>query len=308
MSEQNEGFCSQRVDAFMEAHSEFADVVQRCRDLLALQKKTVEQLAFSGEQEFIWTEDDFLSGVPLVTKIDPVFFREPLRQSAAIMSLGLAEIFPSLRSSITRLEQYLKDDGGCDKCLAVVIHGDADAFAAAAIAAGVEQNFLLFYLRAVYSPCVAAIRPKLAQHPSVVLWRKRYCPICGSDPDLETLELHANEADFVVSKSGQAWLHCPQCGLRWRFSRAVCPSCGTQENDKLTRYALSEKPQEFIYACDACNHYLPCMDIAESTDFDVVSNLDCAPLTLMHLDAMAQAKGYEPLSPGAGAIFRLIGQ
>ena len=100
MSEQNEGFCSQRVDAFMEAHSEFADVVQRCRDLLALQKKTVEQLAFSGEQEFIWTEDDFLSGVPLVTKIDPVFFREPLRQSAAIMSLGLAEIFPSLRSSI----------------------------------------------------------------------------------------------------------------------------------------------------------------------------------------------------------------
>ncbi|MBT9747865.1 formate dehydrogenase accessory protein FdhE [Desulfovibrio desulfuricans] len=308
MSEQYEGFCSQRMDAFMKAHSEFADVVQRCRDLLALQKKTGKQLSFSEGQEFVWTEDDFLSGVPLVTKIDPVFFRVPLRQSSVLMFTGLAEIFPSLRGSIAQMEQYLKDDDGCGKCLAVVIHGDAEALAAAACAADVEQNFLLFYVRAVYSPCVAAMRPRLAQHPSVVLWRKRYCPVCGSDPDLETLELHANEADFVVSKSGQAWLHCPQCGLRWRFARAVCPSCGTQENDKLTRYALSEKPQEFIYACDACNHYLPCMDIAEATDPDVFSNLDCASLALVHLDAMAQAKGYEPLSPGAGAIFRLIGQ
>ena len=89
-------------------------------------------MSLSDGQEFVWTEDDFLSGVPLVTKIDPVFFREPLRQSAALMSTGLAEIFPSLRGSIAQMEQYLKGDDGCDKCLAVVIRGDAEAPAAAA--------------------------------------------------------------------------------------------------------------------------------------------------------------------------------
>jgi len=306
MAVQHENLCSRRIDTFIETHAEFKDVVLRCSDLLALQKNAETQLTLD-KQDFIWTEEEFVSGVPLVTKLAPAFFMEPLRKAAAIMNPGLAELFPPLKGSIDRAARYLEGDAGCAACLAVAIQGDADALAAAANAAGVEENFLLFYVRAVYSPCVSALRPKLEDHPSVVLWRKRYCPVCGSDPDLETLELHANEEDYVVSKSGQAWLHCPQCGQHWRFSRAVCPSCGTQENSMLTRYALSEKPQEFIYACDACNHYLPCIDMAEMPDQQAHSDLDCASLTLVHLDAMAQAKGYEPLSPAAGTLVRLLG-
>lgn len=306
MAVQLENLCSGRIDAFIETHVEFRDVVMRCSGLLALQKKVEAQLALD-KQDFVWTEEEFVSGVPLVTKIAPAFFMEPLRHAAAAMNQDLAGLFPPLGDSIDRMARYLADDTGCAICLAVAIVGDAEALATAAKAAEVEENFLLFYVRAVYGPCVAALRPMLEDHPSVVLWRKRYCPICGSDPDLETLEIHANEADYVVSKSGQAWLHCPQCGQHWRFSRAVCPSCGTQENSKLTRYALSDRPQEFIYACDACNHYLPCIDMAEYPDQDTHSDLDCASLTLVHLDAMAQGKGYEPLSPAAGALVRLLG-
>ena len=240
-----------------------------------------------------------------MTKLPQAFFVEPFKVAAAKMSRQLGELFSPVGESFNPLQQCLDDDAWITQCLSAVINGDAEALAAAAGSVDLRPEILLFYARAVYSPCVAALRPLLEEHPSVVLWRKRYCPICGSDPDLETLEIHADEADFVVSKSGQAWLHCPQCGLHWRFARAVCPSCGTQENSKLTRYSLPENPQEFIYACDACNHYLPCIDMADSSVSDAVVNMDCASLSLVHLDAMAQSRGYVPLSPAAWALVRL---
>lgn len=298
--------CDEKVGLFVNKYPEFKEFMARWVKLLVLQQEVQAGLKFPDVQNFAWTEEEFIGGVPLATKLPLQLFAEPFRLSAAKMGSQLAEIFPPLGESIDRLQKRLEDDTWSAQCLAAVVNGDAAALAAAASSVDISAEILLFYVRAVYSPCAKALRPLLEQHPSVVLWRKRYCPVCGSDPDLETLEIHADEADFVVSKSGQAWLHCPQCGLHWRFSRAVCPSCGTQENSKLTRYSLADNPQEFIYACDACNHYLPCIDMAESPAKDSLESMDCASLSMVHLDAMAQARGYEPLSPAAWALVRMV--
>lgn len=307
MAVQQRNVCAESVQIFVEEHHEFKEFVACWLGLYALQQEVKGGLGYTVGQDFAWTEEEFMGGVPLATKLPIDFFMKPFRESAAKMGSRLAEIFPPLGESISQMQMRLADDAWGLQCLCAVVNGDTAALASAASSADVPPEVLLFYARAVYSPCVRALRPLLEEHPSVVLWRKRYCPVCGSDPDLETLEVHADEADFVVSKSGQAWLHCPQCGLHWRFSRAVCPSCGTQENSKLTRYSLSEKPQQFIYACDACNHYLPCIDLGDSAGPDALPDLDCASLLLVHLDAMAQAKGYEPLSPAAWAVIRLLG-
>ena len=306
MTMQQGDVCDERVNGFIENHPEFKEVVTRWAKLLLLQQEVMAGLKLPDVQDFAWTEEEFIGGVPLVTKLSPQMFMEPFRESAAMLGSYLAEMFPPLGESLGSMQKSLKDDVWSAQCLAAVVSGDVAALDAAAGSVGLSPEMLLFYARAVYSPCAKAMRPLLEEHPSVVLWRKRYCPICGSDPDLETLEIHADEADFVVSKSGQAWLHCPQCGLHWRFSRAVCPSCGTQENSKLTRYSLADKPQEFIYACDACNHYLPCIDMAESPAKDSLASMDCASLSMVHLDAMAQARGYEPLSPAAWALVRMV--
>lgn len=306
MTVQQSEACDERVDAFVKKHPEFKEFVAPWAKLLMVQQEVMAGLKFPDVQDFAWTEEEFIGGVPLTTKLPAEFFIVSFREAAAKIGSSLADTFPPLAESINRLQKRLEDDAWCVQCLSAVVSGDAAALAAAASSADVSPEIMLFYARAVYSPCAKALRPLLEEHPSVVLWRKRYCPICGSDPDVETLEIHADEADFVVSKSGQAWLHCPQCGLHWRFSRAVCPSCGTQENSKLTRYSLAENSQEFIYACDACNHYLPCIDLADSSVPETLSNMDCASLSMVHLDAMAQAKGYEPLSPAAWALVRLL--
>lgn len=305
MAWQQKTACEERLTGFVENHPEFKGYVARWNNLLALQHEARAGLIFPAVQDFSWTEEEFIGGVPLVTKLSPEFFVEQFKVSAEKMARPLAQLFPLLGENFNQLQQRLTDDAWIVQCLSAVINGDAEALAAAAGSVDLRPEILLFYARAVYSPCVAALRPLLEEHPSVVLWRKRYCPICGSDPDLETLEIHADEADYVVSKSGQAWLHCPQCGLHWRFSRAVCPSCGTQENSKLTRYSLSENSQEFIYACDACNHYLPCIDMADGAASGAALDMDCASLALVHLDAIAQSRGYEPLSPAAWACVQL---
>ena len=308
MAGQQRNACAERVDAFVEKHPEFRDFVARWASLRALQQEAKLGLMLPEIQDFAWSEEEFIGGVPLATKLPPAFFMESFRAASAKMGQGLAEMFPPMAESFNRLQKCLDDDAWSAQCLAAVVNGDAASLAAAADSAAVQPEILLFYVRAVYSPCVMAVRPMLEGHPSVVLWRKRYCPICGSDPDLETLEIHTDETDYVVSKSGQAWLHCPQCGMHWRFSRAVCPSCGTQENSKLTRYSVAENSQQFIYACDACNHYLPCIDMTESSASGEFFDLDCAALSTVHLDAMAQARGYEPLSPAAWGLVRLCGQ
>jgi len=299
--------CGKNLQACTRSHPGFHDIVASFKRVLLAQRQTVDSLSLHETCAITCTEDEFLSGTSLATKLHPAVFLKPFKQSAAKVWPELAKAFPALSESLEGLERELQNDVWCTACLEALVHGNGQSFEAALRAVQVEPQVLLACLRIAYVPCITAIRPVLAEHPSVKLWRKRFCPICGSDPDMGTLELHATGADFVVSKSGQAWLHCPQCGQHWRFSRAVCPACGTQENSSLTRYFLPEEPREFIYACDACKHYLPYKDLTENTDDTECFDRDATSLEFMHLDAMAQASGYEPLSPVLWANLGLTG-
>jgi FdhE protein len=149
-------------------------------------------------------------------------------------------------------------------------------------------------LRAAYAPCIAAHKSVLTALAPVKLWRKPYCPVCGSDPDLAMLENHPDTSEFLVSKSGEIWHHCPTCTYRWRFVRMVCPGCGNQDHETLNRFSLPGSPREYIYACDKCRQYLPCLDLVERAD---AIDFDLAALNAVHLDAAAQASGYTPISP-----------
>lgn len=51
-----------------------------------------------------------------------------------------------------------------------------------------------------------------------------------------------------------------------------------------------------IHACTTCRHYLLVLDLVDS---DTVCDVDLIPIRLVHLDAVAQAKGYVPLAVSA---------
>lgn len=285
------------LDAYANTHQPLAGVVTHFGRLLCAQRAVSATLPIAMPGAISVEEAVFLAGEPLGARLEPALFPSFFRQAAEALWPFLGEEFPPLREPLGLLAKILEQDSCCMDCLWAVVRGDAEALHRVASQAGVGQDMLLFALRTAYGPCIAALRPQLAELPLVTLWRKCFCPICGSDPDLETLELHPDEKDYVVSQSGEAWLHCPQCHQHWRFTRAVCPSCGNQENDKLTRLSLPDAPYEFLYACDACHKYLPCLDLTAMPENGRSPDLAFAALKMVHLDAIAQKRGYTPLSP-----------
>lgn len=273
----------------------FRDIIDRFGLLLARQTETRAALQPADLGAMVVVEERFLSGEPLVSFLDPVLFEGPFRQSASQVWPVLGVIFPLLAESLAELRQKLEQDTAWTaQCLRAVAHGDADALEAASARAGVAPDFLLMALRTAYAPCVAVHKAAMTALAPVELWRKAHCPVCGSDPDLAVLESTSEPTEFLVSKGGEIWHHCPVCTHRWRFMRLACPGCNNQDHETLNRFSVPGMPREYIYACDACGQYLPCLDLLERADR---VDFDLAALHAIHLDAAAQASGYRPLSP-----------
>ncbi|NLV95992.1 MAG: formate dehydrogenase accessory protein FdhE [Desulfovibrionales bacterium] len=289
------------VNNFTIHHEAFQKIIERFGVLLRRQEELQEKLeAVDMSMENI-DEQRFLGGEPVVSFVPSQDF-EPLFQVAAkdiwpVLSI----IFPPLAESLKALGQKLETDTSwAHLCLQAVAHGNAQALDQAATQAIVAPDFLLLALRAAYGPCIAVQKDNLIKNVPIEVWRQAYCPVCGSDPDLATLENHPDPSEFLVSKSGELWHHCPTCTHRWRFVRMQCPNCGNKDHKSLTRFNMPDSLQTIIYACEQCQHYLPCLNLVENSQ---KINFNQAALNLVHLDAAAQSKGYTPLSPAPWAVF-----
>lgn len=273
----------------------FRDIIDRFGLVLGRQAETRAWLTPVDLGSFVVDEERFLEGEPLVGFLQPDRLVQTLTLAASRMWPVLGVVFPSLAGSLTVLGDRIRDDAAwATSCLHAVALGDAAALESAAIQAGVSPDFLLMALRTAYAPAIAAHKSALTALAPVDLWRRSYCPVCGSDPDLAMLENHPDPSEFLVSKSGEVWHHCPTCTHRWRFVRLVCPGCGNQNHETLNRFAVPGAPHEYIYTCEECRQYLPCLDLVEKSDR---IDFDLAALHAVHLDAVAQSRGYTPLSP-----------
>lgn len=273
----------------------FREIIERFGLLVCRQADARAELSKLDFAVGACDEDRFLDGEALVGFVDAEAFGPMLRRAASRIWPVLGITFPALHEALITLGRRLEAaTTWTTLCLRGVVHGDGEALDLAAAQAGVTPDFLLMALRAAYAPCIAAQKDVLLRQVPAHLWRKPYCPVCGSDPDLATLENHPDPSEFLISKSGEVWHHCPVCAHHWRFARMVCPGCGNQDHDRMSRLTAEENPREHIYVCDQCRQYLPCLDLVESTaSFD----FDLAALGLVHLDAVAQTRGYAPLSP-----------
>lgn len=275
-------------------HEAFREIIDRFGLLLRRQLAVRDALDLPKSPEITLSEEEFLTGVSLVEGIEPTFFIPIFRQAATQIWPALGSIFPDLQETLSRLEQKLDSDEWIALVLKVLARSDAEAADRAAEESHTAPDFMLLCLQAAWMPVMSAVRPLLLDFALVDSWRKAHCPICGSEPDMAVLENHPDPSEFLISKSGEVWHHCPTCLHRWRFVRVVCPACDNHDHKQLTRFSLPDAPQEFIYACENCRQYLPCVDLVESSS---KMDFDLAALGLIHLDAAAQSKGYAPLSP-----------
>ncbi len=115
-------------------------------------------------------------------------------------------------------------------------------------------------------------------HVDEALWRRGYCPVCGSAPDFAALD----------EETGARHLLCSRCNSEWLYHRLGCPFCGTTDHTQISYY-VSDDGVYRLYVCDACQRYLKTVDLRE-VNREVL--LPVERLTTLAMDAAARQEGY----------------
>jgi len=239
--------------------------------------------------------EQFAQGKPLLSFTSLFTSPGTLQQAVACMLPEMERLFPSIATSLNTLGQSFAANPDLSKqLLDILANDDTAAMNSLADELQISSETLDFAVREILKTClqrqVEYLAPLIADMP----WSKGYCPICGSPPDLAFLRPKDPEpSEFLISKSGQFWLHCSLCGHSWRFVRAKCPQCDISDHKKLEYFTSKGSEDERIYACNSCKRYVPCVDL---TNRGASVNLDLEPLALLHLDFLAQEKGFKPLA------------
>ncbi len=121
-------------------------------------------------------------------------------------------------------------------------------------------------------------KPELAAH----VWKKGYCPVCGSFPHLA-----------ILGDAGQRLLSCPDCGHNWPFARLACPYCDHEDPQETNIFFIEGQKENSAFTCDKCRRYLLTANRSASLGH---LHADLIAIGLVHLDLILQEKGYSPMS------------
>jgi FdhE protein len=112
-----------------------------------------------------------------------------------------------------------------------------------------------------------------------VEWQENVCPLCGARPGMAEL----------TGEEGRRRLSCSACFYTWSFKRMKCPSCGSEDTEKLSYFTAGEGATR-VDTCRACSRYIKTRD-ARKGDSDVP--LEVEDLLTIHLDLLASREGFE---------------
>jgi FdhE protein len=234
------------------------------------------------------------AGVPLLAD---VAFQEMVPDLAAGVKKMLAALvtaFPPLKEEKAKLVSRMDENPGAPAAwFGMVVRNEEEALTELAEEMGLEPETLRFVLEQAFRPYLQWLAQVLNRHVEGIVWDQGYCPICGAYPDTSYLKKGDAEQEFLMAHGGQRWLHCAMCSHEWRLRRVRCPYCGNEDAESLEYLAANETPHERLYVCHKCKKYLTCLDISELIE---KPPSDLIPFELLHLDIIAQQKGFAPLA------------
>ncbi len=219
----------------------------------------------------------------------PIFSRENFALSPDWLSKSAERLIPTMEKGFPGIREHLKAIkdailGGEDRTeglLSSVQVRTDEGIEDLAKNISVDPSTLRFVLFQLVKPFAEKRAESLPPFPDEVKWLKGYCPVCGSWPEL----------GFIEGREGRRKLRCSFCGHTWAFMRIQCPFCETTDSDKLELHFAKDRAFERVELCQECKKYLVSVDLRERID-EVV--LEVAPLGLVHLDILAQEKGFSP--------------
>ncbi|MDR3569902.1 MAG: formate dehydrogenase accessory protein FdhE [Syntrophobacteraceae bacterium] len=239
-------------------------------------------------------EEAFGAGEPFLGRIDwSIFYGEFLRSARRLLPV-LGKVFSPVACSASGLLAALEERSELPEMLIKAsLTGDFGALGPLAEKAALPAKVLSFLAAELLKPFLRALEERTGGLADNALWCKGRCPVCGGGPDYGVLKEKGDPSEFLVSKSGRLWLHCPLCGHFWRFVRLVCPACGENDHEQLDVLTVRGRERDRIHSCRSCGRYLPVIDLVES---GLRLHPDLAPLGFIPLDILAWQEGYAPIS------------
>ncbi len=113
--------------------------------------------------------------------------------------------------------------------------------------------------------------------PSVDLWTRGYCPVCGSWPA------------FIEVDAGARSLRCSYCAVAWSLQAAGCIYCANADERFVAAAPDVTRPERRVELCGRCSGYTKVIEVAEPTPFPLQAISDLATLDL---DQGAMNRGY----------------
>lgn len=216
----------------------------------------------------------------------PLFARESLPVDLSAASDLLGRILEHMektarpdREGIRRTLKKARDTGGWSSdLLAAFLRQETDSLERMAGEVDLDPAVLAFVARMALSPSLEALREKVAPGLGTDAWNQRYCPICGSSPDMACFD-----------SRGKRYLHCGLCGQEWAFPRLRCPFCGNEEHADLGYFHAEEEEGFRVDFCRKCNRYIKVVD---RRAFEEPAPLELENLATLHLDILAGEHGF----------------
>ncbi len=89
---------------------------------------------------------------------------------------------------------------------------------------------------------------------------------------------------------------CRLCETEWPAHRVSCLFCGNDDTDTLGYLQVEGEEEARVNICELCYRYLPVIDVRMRLEF--APAIERA--ALVHLDLLAQSRGYRPLGEACG--------
>lgn len=217
------------------------------------------------------------------------------------LHLAAAQVLPAMAASFPGA-QFLAGTGDASRwagrslapAARQYLEGDVQGLTRQAQDWDTELPALAFVLELVLRPVLRRLAQEMGNRIPTAVWKRVHCPLCGQAPAISYLSKSGEEADeFLRGGGGQRLLSCGLCGYEWRVARTVCASCGSEDSKDKECIRPADNPGERIDACKTCGAYCPGLDLRE---FEKRPHWRLAPLTCLHLDLLAQERGFHPVA------------
>ena len=221
---------------------------------------------------------------PLFSAERPPVTRALFREALVDMCL----LLPPGETARSALNWLLNSPPTIDALLENPLAGCEAQIQQIADAAAADPGDVAYLLRVVLSPFYQKQAAPYQEWVEAAAWRRGICPICGSEPWMARL----------TRDNGQRILICSLCRTEWVFDRLRCPFCDSGDQffgrrraqPQLRHFTVTGDEARRVDCCDQCYRYIKTVDERVSA---LPINLSAEDVITVHLDALAQAQGYQ---------------